>query len=120
MAFPTKTIQLHKEQGQVFQAIRTTHSPIFQQAPAGIGKALMASAAIWQWYQYSRQSNEVILITATTNHTIQEAARSFSKLVDKLSKGVPIILIGHVSKLSSKLKLLLICNFGVINWCLIL
>lgn len=39
IAFPAKTIQLHKEQGQVFKAMKdVTYPIIFQQAPTGTGK----------------------------------------------------------------------------------
>ena len=52
----------------------------------------MASALIWQWYQTSKQQGDVIVVSATTKHAIQNAARAFLKLVDKLPKGTVVFL----------------------------
>lgn len=52
----------------------------------------MAAAAIWQWYQTSQRQQDLIVVTATTNHAIQNAARSFFKLANKLPNGTVVFL----------------------------
>ena len=99
-AFPEKTIQPNKEQGQVFQAMRDkTYPVIFQQAPASTGKTLIATVAIWQWYHSTKRQTDIIVVTATTNYAIQNAAKSFFKLVEDLPKGTVIFLQSVAAKL---------------------
>ena len=44
----------------------------------------MASAAIWQWYKASRQQLDLIVVTTTTNHAIQNVVRSFLEFANDL------------------------------------
>ena len=93
LASSKKTIQLRKEQGQVFQTIRDkTYPVIFQQAPAGTGKTHMATVAIWQWHHTIKRQTDIIVVTATTNYAIQNAAKSFFKLVRDLPRETVIFL----------------------------